>query len=157
MTPGRYCNGVTLHGGETFDPGQYIFSGGTFRTNANANITGSGVTFFFLNNANIDINGSSHIAISAPTTGTYAGMLLVGGRTNANIGNNINGDATSSMTGAIYFPTQDVSYIGNFSGTNGCTQIVAKTVSWSGNATLGINCSAYGLQTVAVGGVSLVG
>jgi hypothetical protein len=157
LTPGRYCNGVTLHSAVTLAPGVYVFDGGTFKTNANAVVTGTGVTLVFLNNASISLNGNSVMQLSAPTSGTYAGMLMVGAATNADNGATINGASTSSMTGAIYFPSQDVSYIGDFSGTNGCTQVVARTISWSGNASLAVNCSAYGMQSIAVGGVSLIG
>jgi Flp pilus assembly protein TadG len=157
LTPGRYCNGLTLHNSVSFAPGVYVFSGGTLRTNANAVLTGSGVTFVFLNNATIDINGNATVNLSAPTSGPYAGMLMMGAKTNVDNAVTLNGNAASSMTGAIYFPAQDVSYIGNFSGANGCTQIVAKTISWSGSTSLSINCSAYGMQSIAVGGVSLVG
>ena len=157
LSPGRYCGGMTMHGTTNFSPGVYIFDGGTFKTNANANLSGTGVTFVFLNNATLDLNGSGHMQFSAPTTGTYAGMLMIGAASNANNTVKINGDSASSMTGAIYFPSQDVSYIGNFSGTNGCTQIVAKTISWSGNASLAVNCSAYGISPIAVGSVNLTG
>ena len=57
------------------------------------------------------------------------------------------------MTGAIYFPNQAVAYTGNFQGANGCTQVVARTVQWSGNANLAVDCSAYGMNPLPVGGV----
>ena len=53
----------------------------------------------------------------------------------------------------IYSPDASVSYIGNFSGANGCTQIVALTVSWSGNSTFSANCSSAGMTPVEVGSV----
>ena len=56
------------------------------------------------------------------------------------------------MTGVVYAPAQPVTYIGDMQGTNGCTQIVAKTVSWNGNATLAMDCSTYGMSSLAVGG-----
>jgi len=157
LSPGRYCGGLSLKNNVTLQPGTYIIDGGTFSTNANANVTGTGVTFVFLNNASISLNGNAHMSISAPTTGTYAGFLMVGSRSNTNVGNSINGDSTSSMTGNIYFPNQSVSYLGNFSGSGGCTHIVAKTVQWTGNTTVSVDCSAYGLQSIPVGGVTLIG
>jgi len=53
----------------------------------------------------------------------------------------------------IYAPDASVSYIGNIGGVNGCTQIVAKTVSWSGSATFSDNCSSAGMSPVQVGSV----
>lgn len=157
LSPGRYCGGLSLKNNVTLQPGTYIIDGGTFSTNANANVTGNGVTLVFLNNASISLNGNAQMNLSAPTTGTYAGFLMVGARTNTNVSNTINGNASSSMTGNIYFPAQAVGYLGNFSGSGGCTHIVAKTVQWTGNTTVSVDCSAYGLQSIPVGGVTLVG
>ncbi len=51
--------------------------------------------------------------------------------------NTFNGTASSKLTGTIYFASWIVNYLGNFSGVNGCTQVVAATVRWSGNTTFG--------------------
>jgi hypothetical protein len=104
----------------------------------------------------ISLNGSADFNISAPTTGTFAGMLMIGPK-GATSSVSINGDAASSMTGNIYFPDASVSYLGNFTGTNGCMHIVADTVHWTGNTTVGINCSAYGMGPIPIGNVVLVG
>ncbi|MGA0599617.1 pilus assembly protein TadG-related protein [Caulobacter sp. KR2-114] len=157
LQPGRYCGGVSFKNNVNLQPGVYIIDGGTLQANANANVSGTGVTFVFLNNASISLNGNATFNVSAPTSGTYAGFLMVGSRTNTNVGNTINGTATSSMTGNIYFPNQAVSYLGNFSGSGGCTHIVAKTVQWTGNTTVQVDCSSYGLQSIPVGGVTLIG
>jgi len=73
LTPGRYCGGVSLKGDKTLAPGTYIIDGGDFSINANANVVGSGVTFYMTNQATTKFNGSAHIDISAPTSGTYGG------------------------------------------------------------------------------------
>jgi hypothetical protein len=41
-----------------------------------------------------------------------------------------------------------VSYNGNFSANDGCTQIVAATVAWSGNASVSVDCSAHGMRSL---------
>ena len=71
LSPGRYCGGGNLRGVKTFLPGVYVMDGGTFRMNATANVSGSGVTFFMTNNATTDWNGSAQVSLSAPTSGTY--------------------------------------------------------------------------------------
>ena len=156
LSPGRYCNGLSFKSNSTLSPGVYVISGGTLQANANANVTGAGVTIVLLDDASISFNGNAHFNISAPTSGPYSGFLFVGGRSNTSA-ITINGDSSSSMTGNIYFPSQAVSYQGNFTGTNGCTHIVAKTVQWTGNATVGVDCSAYGMGTVPIGAVTLIG
>ena len=144
LQPGRYCGGLSLNGTITLSPGVYIIDGGTLKSNGNANITGTGVTFVLANNAQISFNGNSVLKLSAPTSGAYSGMLFFGSRSNSTLASvTLNGSSSSVMTGAIYFPNQTVTYTGDFSGANGCTQIVARIVQWSGNAALAADCSAY--------------
>lgn len=153
LQPGRYCGGLNLSGTKTLQPGVYIIDGGTLKTNGSSNISGSGVTFYLANNANLSFNGNASLSLSAPTSGAYGGVLFFGSRGNsASASVTLNGAAGSSMTGAIYFPSQDVSYLGNMQGANGCTQVVARTVTWSGNASLAVDCSAYGMSALQVGG-----
>ena len=156
LSPGRYCSGLALKNHVTLQPGTYIIDGGSISANANADVSGTDVTFVFLNGATLSLNGNGVFNLSAPTTGTYAGFLFVGGRTNTGA-ITINGNSSSSMTGNIYFPNESVSYLGNYSGTNGCTHIVAKTVQWTGSTTVSVDCGSQGLLPIPVGGVTLIG
>jgi uncharacterized membrane protein len=151
MSAGDYCS-MDLKNGVTLDPGVYVIDGGTFKVNANAVVAGSGVTIYLINGANLSINGNSQVNLSAPTTGTYKGMVIMSDRSNS-AAITINGNNSSSMTGAIYAPDAAVNYIGNFAGTNGCTQIVAQTIAWSGNTSFGDNCSNAGLDPIKAGSV----
>ncbi|MDP1737123.1 MAG: pilus assembly protein TadG-related protein [Caulobacter sp.] len=153
LYPGRYCGGMDLKKAVVLQPGLYIISGGELRINAGADVQGVGVTFFFTDDASANFNGNAKIVFSAPTTGDYAGLLFMGSPDNENIGNTFNGTADSTMTGALYFPSQAVDYLGNFSGANGCTRVVAKTVSWSGSTTVQVDCTEEGMENVTVGGV----
>ncbi len=151
LSAGTYCGGLSLDGSVSLNPGQYIVSGGNLTINANASVSGSGVTIFLVGNATVSINGNATVNLSAPTSGTYSGILFYSDPTATGTASaTLNGTAASSMTGALYFPKQDVSYLGNFSGASGCTQVVANTVQWSGNTSFNINCSAYGMKTIAV-------
>jgi hypothetical protein len=108
--------------------------------------------------ASLSMNGNATVNLSAPTSGPYSGILFFGDRSVSGNTYSFNGTASSVMTGALYFPTEAVSYNGNFSGANGCTQIVADTVSWSGNANFNVNCSSYGMSPIpALQAVKLVG
>jgi Flp pilus assembly protein TadG len=149
LQPGNYCNGMSLGGTVTLKPGTYIVSGGDFRVNANANITGSDVTIYLTGDARVSINGNATVNLSAPTSGTYSGILFFGDRSNSTATNNtFNGTAQSHLTGALYFASQPVQYLGDFSGQGGCTQIVADTVLWSGNTSISQDCSAYGMKGI---------
>jgi Flp pilus assembly protein TadG len=149
--PDTYCS-LSFKGTSTLAAGVYIVDGGTLSVNANANVSGTGVTIVLTNGASISMNGNSHVSLSAPTSGTYSGFLIMSDRSNTG-SIQINGDNTSQMTGAIYAPDGNVSYLGNYSGANGCTQIVAQTIQWSGSTTFADDCSAAGMGKVQVGSV----
>jgi hypothetical protein len=157
INPGKYCGGLDLSGTVNLTPGVYVVSGGELRINANANVTGSGVTFFLTNGATVHFNGSAEINLSAPTSGTYAGVLMYGDRDQGNAENIFNGTADSLLTGALYFPTQQVTHNGNFSGANGCMRIISKAIDLRGNAAFNTNCEGTGLDAIEVpGSVRLV-
>lgn len=147
LSPGRYCSGLKLSGNVTLSPGVYTVSGGDVRINANAQISGTGVTLFLDSNVQMDINGTATLNLSAPTTGDYKGILIFGDR--ASTGTTVlNGTAASRLTGAIYMRNRTVRYLGNYSGTDGCTQLVAYRVEWSGSTSVAVDCSKHGLQEI---------
>jgi Flp pilus assembly protein TadG len=150
LSPGTYCGGLTLQGNVTLQPGVYYMQG-DLKINANANIIGNGVTIYMSGSSAVSMNGSATVNLSAPTSGDYSGILFFGDRTCTScsaISESLNGTADSTMTGAIYFPKQNVNYIGNFAGANGCTQVVADTVTWNGHTHLAANCTGYGIKNL---------
>ncbi|WP_292126192.1 hypothetical protein, partial [Mesorhizobium sp.] len=152
IQPGTYCNGMNLNGNVALSSGTYVVQG-NLKINAGAVITcaapcTNGVTIYMTGSNTISMNGNATVTLSAPTSGTYSGVLFYGDRTGNAAQSTFNGTATSSLTGAIYFPKQQVNYLGNFSGANGCTQVVADTIQWSGNSTINQNCSSLGLQDI---------
>ena len=54
----------------------------------------------------------------------------------------------SQLTGALYFASQAIQFLGNFSGIDGCTQVVGLTVEWTGNADVSKDCTAFGMQAI---------
>jgi Putative Flp pilus-assembly TadE/G-like len=143
LNPGTYCGGITLSGGHaTFNPGLYILNGGGLvMTSALGGVaTGTGVTFYNTGTGAGSCNtcyrgitsfftlGSS---LTAPTTGTYAGILFFQDRNNPQQAN-FDADAsggTRTLTGAYYFADATVSFLFNFG--NSYTIIDAKTISWT--------------------------
>jgi hypothetical protein len=146
---GRYCSGMTLKNNVSLAPGVYYVSGGDLNVNANANISGSGVTFYLAAGSHVTINGNATVNFSAPTSGTYSGILFFGDRSDSTGINKFNGTADSLMTGSIYFASQEIDYLGNFSGSGGCTQVVGDKVQWTGNTSISVDCSAYGISNIA--------
>ncbi|CDX20811.1 conserved hypothetical protein [Mesorhizobium sp. ORS 3324] len=147
LQPGTYCSGMDLSGNVTLSPGTYVVQGG-LKVNAGAVIQGDGVTIYMTGSNTVSMNGNATVTLSAPTSGTYSGVLFYGDRTGSSAQSTFNGTATSLLTGAIYFPRQQVNYLGNFSGKNGCTQVVADTIQWSGNSTINQDCSSLGMNDI---------
>lgn len=147
LLPGNYCGGLTLKGSVNLSPGVYILSG-DLQVNANANITGTGVTIYLASGAHVSMNGNATVRLSAPTSGTYSGILLWGDRNGVGGKSIVNGTAASQLTGAIYFAKDEVDYLGNFSGTNGCTQVVADTIQWSGSTNIAADCTSLGMTPI---------
>ncbi|HTY55961.1 MAG TPA: pilus assembly protein TadG-related protein [Candidatus Binataceae bacterium] len=147
--PGLYYGGIAITGNAnvTFSPGTYILAGGGLQVTGNATITGSGVTFYNTTGLGgygaIRITGNAQLNLSAPTSGSLEGILFFQDRSipTGSAGSVIVGNSSSTFDGALYFPTTSLQYVGNSSG-NGYTLIVADTVSFTGNASLGDNYSS---------------
>jgi hypothetical protein len=146
LSPGRYCSGLSLKGAVTLSPGVYVLEG-DLKVNANAVVTGSGVTIYMKGGSAISMNGNGTVNLTAPTSGDYAGVLFFGDRSVA-ASSTFNGTADSSLVGAIYLPKQTVSYNGDFTAPDGCTQVVANSISWSGNSTVKVDCSSHGMRAI---------
>ncbi len=65
--------------------------------------------------------------------------------------NKINGSSGNTITGIVYFPSQQVTYNGDGTGVATCTQFVAKRIYWSGNNSTNNftkNCDMYGIRPI---------
>jgi Flp pilus assembly protein TadG len=150
----RFCNGLDLKGAVTFNPGLYIVEGGNMTANggdpngAFSNLSGSGVTFYFVNGGYLQLTSKAITALSAPTSGPYSGLLFFGSRTSAGASQTITGSSTSTLQGAIYMPQSDIQFTGNSATTNGCSQVIGLTVTFSGNSSLGSSCASAGTSTI---------
>lgn len=157
-SPGRYCGGMNILRTVNFAPGVYIIDGGTLSANSTAVLNGTGVTFFLTNGARLDINGQAQLNLSAPTSGTYSGLLFFADRSGSSVSHVLNGTSSSTLTGAVYLPNDNLSYSGNNNSVSGCTQIIARTLDLTGNSGIGVNCQGAGVEDMyMVGGVRLVG
>lgn len=161
LQSGTYCSGMNLNGNVALSSGTYIVQG-NLKINAGAVITcaapcTNGVTIYMAGSSTVSMNGNATVNLSAPTSGIYSGVLFYGDRTGAAAQSTFNGTADSLLTGALYFPKQQVNYLGNFSGQNGCTQVVANLIQWSGNSTINQDCTSLGMRDIpATQSVALV-
>lgn len=159
FNPGVYCGGISVTNGATanFNPGFYVLAGGKTLSANGGTITGSAVTFYVTsgnaggctgggNPQQVGITGGT-TTLSAPTSGTYEGMLIFEDRNcNSCSGANIAGNGSSSFDGALYFKNNNLKFAGNNS-TNGYMVLVADTIELMGASKFGNNYS-----TLAPGG-----
>jgi Flp pilus assembly protein TadG len=163
LSPGVYCGGMSVNAGAvvTLNPGIYYMDQGSLSVAGNATINGVGVTIVFTGNNNnwatASIGSNANINLTAPTTGPTAGLVIFGDR-NMPVGTpfKMTGGDTQSFGGAIYLPKAALNYSGGSGASNGCTQIVADTLNWSGNSSLALNCSSYATKPIGSNTASLV-
>jgi Flp pilus assembly protein TadG len=164
-TPYVFCGGFTANGGATvhFDPGVYVIQGGSLIFNGNTTVTGTGVTFILTSArpggavATLTINGGANVDLSAPVSGATSGLVFYQDRrAGHSSGSNIlNGGATQTFSGALYFPSQPVTFNGNSrTAGDGCTQLLAWNITFNGDSRLANNCKDAG--TRAIGGFNTV-
>ncbi|MGY3492303.1 pilus assembly protein TadG-related protein [Bradyrhizobium sp. USDA 4502] len=143
-----------------FAPGTYFFynatikiTGGTVTCSTCTSAATSGVTLVLLGTTStISMTGGT-VNLSAAKYNNFSsdlnGVLIddqAQNPTNASkIAVNINGGATSSFGGAMYFPYADVSWGGGVQNTNTtCTEVIANTLTINGNAYMSTNNCAPG-------------
>lgn len=146
-----YCSGLDLKGTLNLNGNTLYIRGGEFKVNATASLSGTGTVIFTEYSgsyATININGSATVNISAPTSGDFKGLAMIQDP-NAPAGNDntVNGNASTSINGAIYFPNGDINYSGNTSTGSGCTRLIVYTLYLAGDAGFDNNCSAYGYSS----------
>ena len=111
LSPGVYCKGLWIGGRSnvTFKPGIYIIKDSKFRVTDKANIKGENVGFFFTGTkAVLDFEKDTSISLTAPTTGTLAGLLFYEDR---NVGGNthkITSNDARLLLGTIYLPNSSL-------------------------------------------------
>lgn len=156
LSPGVFCNGLTLKNAVHLNPGVYIIDGGGLSMNAGAVVTGSDVTIILTDTAlsssgsgTVDINGGATVTLAAPATGAWAGVLFFQDRNAPSAVNRFNGGANLQLTGVLYFPSQELQFTGGSEiGGAVCTHLVARKVNFGGNAIVKNNCETTGVRNL---------
>ncbi len=110
MTPGVYCGDTVVNSGATanLQPGIYVFRDGEFLVNSLSRVTGTEVMLHFTGtNARLNVNSDSALDVTAPRSGTYAGVLMFQSRATATTDApafTINSDGDTRIEGTVYLP-----------------------------------------------------
>lgn len=135
---GTVCyNGLNIGNGATgitFTPGIYVING-NFHLQGGVSFTATGVTFYFPNPGNtITIDNGVTATLTAPTTGSTAGILFYQNPADTSA-INLQGGANSNLQGVIYAPTAPLN-VANGTGTNTYVDLVVKSITIAGGANL---------------------
>ena len=154
-TTNVYCySGFDIKGPWTIpDDAIIIVDGGTLEFGAQADVTGNGVTFILTSStaatdpssiATISMHGNAVLDITAPTSGTYEGVLMYQDRRAAYGDSHINGNSASRFEGGFYFPARRLTFNGNTGMQTTCVQLVARRLNFSGNSNIQNSCPTGG-------------
>lgn len=167
LSPGNY-SGMSLNGDVTLNPGVYYVDGGSFSVGSQAKVSGSGVTIILTSRtaasdpgsiASVGMNGGATLNLTAPASGTYAGVLFYQDRRALDTDTNkFNGNSASKFEGAIYIPNQQVWWNGTTGMDIKCLQLVARRLDFTGNSTISNVCTGLsGSSAFSGAAVKLVG
>jgi hypothetical protein len=146
--PNSYSGPIYINGGGVDFKGNFTCASCTIVITNNSASTPIGT---------VTTNASANLNITAPTSGTYKGIAIYKDRRAADCSNcnKINGNSASIITGALYFPTQELQYNGTGTTTATCTMFVAKRITFTGNSSTSnkfkklADCSTEGLPSNA--------
>ncbi|MGH7821320.1 MAG: hypothetical protein ACREQ9_16265, partial [Candidatus Binatia bacterium] len=142
-----YYGGIDVRSGAdvTFQPGTYILAGGGFSVSSNGKVTGAGVMFYNTLNPTqpngagafgaISVSSTRPVVLSAPTAGTYGGILFFQDRLNT-IQASFTAGANGKLDGVIYAAAANVHLQAGADLLY--TQIVAGSLSLQGGPVLNL-------------------
>ena len=155
IQPGGCYQGLDINKALTLPAGTYYLKG-DLKLNSSASLTANGVTLVFtsdtLTNAStlpkIEIDGSAALNITAPKDPSHPfdGVAMYYDRRAVarSPGPKIEGNSSSTLEGALYFPSQDLTFRGNSAMASTCFQLLAFNLIFEGNTNINNNCLGAG-------------
>lgn len=133
---GKSCAGTTK---VTLQPGEYYVKSG-FNMNANMTVEGTGVTIVLIDSGDFSMSDGK-LMITAPTSGPYAGISVIGKGAGKSSGLQST-NPTIGTGGAIVLPNKDFKIAGGSTSSDGCFSLLASSVTISGSFGIGKGCDA---------------
>ena len=137
-TPGgTVCyNGLSINGTGTItlNPGLYIIKG-AMAFNSSGTISGAGVTFYFPPGAGsfTDNSGGDTLNLSAPTSGSYNGILFYQDPGDSQA-MSLTTNGAWTISGIFYLPAAQLSISAGLSSSNSNVSLVVGSLALTGNA-----------------------
>jgi len=152
LSPGVYCGNFNFNGSGsvTLSPGLYIFKGVSWNLNSSWSMRGSGVTLYFADSSYLQFNGAANVSLTAPTTGTYANILMFEAAGLSTSSFTINGSATTPdcLIGLIYLPSRNLTLNSGASANSASITMVVNTLIMDG-VTWNIAASSFGIPSAS--------
>ncbi len=159
LSPGVYC-GLSVAPGATLNmnPGVYYINGGVFNLQSGSTTNATGVTIILTGNlivnyATANIAPGATLNLSPPTTGATAGLAMWSDPASPIVlfqplTSVLDGGATMTINGALYFPTQMVDFSNGSTNSAACTQLVAYEVTFMGGSRFSAACTPYAVKPI---------
>lgn len=111
LSPGVYCGGYNFNSAPnvTFNPGVYVIKGGWWVVDGGT-WTGTDVTFYFADSSGIQFNSGVKATLSAPTSGTYSGILMYEASGLPKSSFVLDVSKGHTLTGLIYLPSREMTF-----------------------------------------------
>ena len=137
--PGDYyiTGGIVINGGGnvSFGQGLYFLQGEGLTITGNGVVTGDGVTFY-IDEGQVTMTGTSDTQLTAPTSGTYEGIVIFQNRTLTSTVN-MSGGAIADGWGAVYAAGAQIHLVGNTGST--LHQFISDSFLMDGNSNISID------------------
>lgn len=133
---------VSFGGAVTMQSGLYYLKNANVKVSNSSSLSGSGVIIFVDANSTLSLGGGGAISISAPTSGTYAGVLIFQSRsTPVATTLSINAGGSLSLNGTLYAPSATLSLGGNgeYSSSAQFGYLIADKLTLGGSSTFQFN------------------
>ena len=155
ISPGIYYGGIKVAGELRSTSTQHLHPRtGNFMVSDNSTFSGQGVTLILTSRTRpsygaIDIRPGSTIGVTAAALGAAAGIpgiaIWVDGHAPAT-SDRLDGGKTQNINGEIYLPGRQVKYSGGSASVTRCSQLIAQTVTFTGNSYFRHDCAGVGLS-----------
>jgi hypothetical protein len=137
LSPGVYCGWFNFNGSPTvtLQPGVYVIKNGGWNVNG-GKWTGTGVSFYFADTSKIQFNSGMTLNLSAPTSGTYSGILFYEPDGLSNSQFVFDDSVGESLSGLIYLPSRSLTFNSTSNETTPNVTVIAysaifDSLNWS--------------------------
>lgn len=155
ISPGVYCNGLTIAGNSvvTMRPGVYVIKDSKLEVKDTASVSGDGVSFYFAGtDPTMNFGPDTTIELSAPEAGPMAGILMYRDRdSNHSHKFTISSNNAKTLVGTIYLPSARLTIDSDapVAASSAYTAILAEEIEVKNSGTLVLN-SDYAATGVPV-------